>query len=336
MCSTRACIAFWGRWSLGVAVGLGLTLGLGVGCGKPLKKTSIVEAREASSVGVKKVEIRNTTGKIDVVSMRSLNPRFKVTATRWARAPGTDKSKAALGRVTLRIYRSGATAIVVIKQPADSGKTTYGADLRVLLPPEVEVDVDNRKGDVRVLGMTGRVAVRNVNGSIEARGLANYIKARTHKGDITASGQISSFDLYADHGKVKAYVRSLDALREASSLRSWSGDIMLSLSRSFNANLSATAHRGKITLPFDGIDTVGKTRAGALGKGGKTLSIETAEGNILVLARTYSRIRYMPHARPEGHRVLRHGTKGHGHGHGHGMHRHGRPPVPRLRRAMGP
>jgi len=321
-------------------MGLGLTLCLGLGCGKPLKKTSAVEAREASTEGVTKVEIRNTTGKIDVLSMRSLHPRFKVTATRWARAPGGDKSKAALKRVTMRIYRSGATAIVVIKQPADSGKTTHGADLRLLLPAELDVDVDNRKGDVRVMGMTGRVAVRIVHGTIEARGLGGHIQASTKRGSIVASGQVRSFDLRSDRGKVKVHLRGFDHLAEASSVRAGRGDVLVSLSRNFNAHLSARASGGKISLPFKGLKTVGETRTGTLGKGGKLLSLRADHGSIVMLARTYSRTRYMPQSRPEGSRVYRPETTGkghgHGHGHGHGMHRRGLPPHPRLRGAMGP
>lgn len=314
--------------------GLGLTLGFSVGCGKPLEKTSMVEAREASTLGVSRVEIRNTTGKIEVVAMRSLHPRFKVTATKWARAPGADKSKAALKRVTLRVYRSGTTAIVVIKHPADSGKTTYGADLRVVLPAELDVDVDNRTGNVRVLGMTGRITVRTVNGDIEARGMRGHIQARTDRGSIVASGQVTSFDLRSDEGKVKVYVRGPERLTEASSVHAGRGDIQVSLSQNFNAQLSAKASGGRISLPFKGLKTVGQTRTGALGKGGKLLSLRADRGNILMLARTYIRTRYMPQAAPEGSRVLRHGPMSRGHG--HGMHRHGGQPVPRLRRAMGP
>lgn len=299
-----------------------------MGCGKPVKKTSMVESREASTVGVKKVEIRNTTGKIDVISMRSLNPRFKVTVTKWAKAPGADKSKEALKKVKLRIHRSGDTAIVLIKHPKGSGNTTYGADLQVVLPAELDVDVDNRTGAVRVMGMTGRVEVRLARGDIEARGISGHIKAHTKRGDLVTSGDIRSFDLRADAGKVTVHVRKRDTLAEASSIRAGRGDIRLTLSRSFNGQVSAQAAGGKVTLPFPGIKTVGKTHAGTVGKGGKLLSLRAYDGSILVLARTYSRTRYMPHSGADGSRVIREKHMGAGQGmHHHGMHNHGPSPA---------
>lgn len=315
-------------YRLSIASGLALVMMVaGVGCGKPVKKSSMVESREASTVGVKKVEIRSTTGKIDVISMRSLNPRFKVTVTKWAKAPGADKSKEALKKVQLRIHRVGDTAIVLIKHPKSSGKTTYGADLQVVLPAELDVDVDNRTGGVRVMGMTGRVEVRVAHGDIEARGISGHLKAHTKQGDLVASGDIGSFDLRADAGKVKVHVRQRDSLAEASSIRAGRGDILLTLSRSFNGQLSAEATGGKVTLPFPGIKTVGKTQAGTVGKGGKLLSLHADAGSILVLARTYSRMRLMPTSGANGSRVYREMHMGRGHGmHRHGMQGRGRSP----------
>ncbi|MFH2008417.1 MAG: DUF4097 family beta strand repeat-containing protein [bacterium] len=262
-------------------------------CRKPPTKVSRVETREASTGGLKQVEIRNTNGSIRVLGFRSVDTRFKVTATKWAQGPGKKAAQEALKQVKLRIYRDQDKAIVVIKHPPPAGGTTYGADLKVFVPAELAVDVDSTKGSIGVFGIVGSVTARTVKGDIEGRGLGSRMVASTAAGKVVASGELGFFEVSTKQGDVRVNIRKRKTLSDASSAATGKGNILVTLSRDFNAQLSARAASGSISIPFPGLKTTGTSRTGTLGSGGKLLSLSTSRGTIRIIAKDYTSTQIM-------------------------------------------
>jgi hypothetical protein len=126
-----------------------------------------------------------------------------------------------------------------------------------------------------------RFAARTVNGSVQAEGLDGDVEARTVNGAIKAATK-GLIDAETVNGSINASVgRSVGTspLR----FRTVNGSISLDLPEETSADLRASTVNGEIETDFPltvkGRFT-GKSVSGALGSGGRELSLETVNGSI--------------------------------------------------------
>jgi hypothetical protein len=264
-----------------------------------------VVSKEASAIGVKRVEIRNTSGSVEIRGLRTTRPMIKITATKWARARGTKAAREAVKQIDLKVFARGTRSVIVIRHPESSSKVKYGADLRILMPVEMDVDADNSRGKIRVLGLQGKVTARTVQGAIELRGVHGPVSATTKKGTITASGDLPSFELATSAGDVRIRLRDHPTLKRPSSATTGRGDIRLSLPKGFSAKLAARTKKGRIVTPIEGLRREGNAVTGRLGQGGPLLNLATGKGSITLIPRPVRRsqrkIKLPPPRRGHGH-----------------------------------
>lgn len=154
-------------------------------------------------------------------------------------------------------------------------------DLEVTVPANTALDVKTvNDGDVRIWGVEGRVTAANVNGSITTRGVTQCEHVETINGDVEVT--------FTQSPSTDCRIETLN------------GDIALDMAPGADANLAVSLFNGKIKsnvdlAPREMAATVERrTKDGRnyydieqlaglrLGRGGKTLTLKSLNGDVLV------------------------------------------------------
>lgn len=213
------------------------------------------------------------------------------------RAPGED----GLDLLELDVERNGGTVAVTARRSDDNllrlgpGPTM---DVTVTVPEGVPVtrtatntgDADVRgvdgpatvrtdTGDLRVADVRGDLTARTDTGDQEISGVDGAVSARSATGEVAVRQSATVDDLRANTGDVTAEIPSLS--RDAE-VRTDTGDLALSLSRSLDADVTASTNTGEITADgFDDSETETETTFVAeLGDGTHALRVTTDTGDV--------------------------------------------------------
>ncbi|MEO1320746.1 MAG: hypothetical protein AAFV30_09295 [Pseudomonadota bacterium] len=154
-------------------------------------------------------------------------------------------------------------------------------DLEVTVPANTALDVKTvNDGDVRIWGVEGRVTAANVNGSITTKGVTQCTHVETINGDVEVT--------FTQSPSTDCRIETLN------------GDIALDMAPGADANLAVSLFNGKILSEVDlapremAATVERRTKNGRnhydieqlaglrLGRGGKTLTLKSLNGDVLV------------------------------------------------------
>ena len=215
------------------------------------------------------VEIRSIIG--DMTVSAATGDSVRVVGTRQ-RMDGSDQ-------VHLRVIDRGDRITVCAAQP-QRGSGTVGCGTAVL-------GLSGRKdmrGDVRVnfdvqLPKGVRLMAHAVDGNIKAMGLDGRIDATNINGDIT----LSTTDAAAAktvNGSIEATVGRL--LEEDGSFKTVNGDVTLHVPATLGARIDASSLTGEVSsaLPLQAREMKRAHLKGVLGGGGPEVELKTVSGNV--------------------------------------------------------
>ncbi|HJR62707.1 MAG TPA: DUF4097 family beta strand repeat-containing protein [Gemmatimonadaceae bacterium] len=146
-------------------------------------------------------------------------------------------------------------------------RSSVRVDFTVRVPSGVKVNASTINGAIAVRGADDEVEVQTVNGGIEAATSRGPIQAQTVNGSIVAR-----MDSLTGDGDIQ--------------LETVNGSITAYMPDSFDAMLDAETVNGRVTTDFP-ITTSGtispKELRGSIGRGGRTISLETVNGSVRLL-----------------------------------------------------
>lgn len=220
--------------------------------------------------------------------------------------------------VPFRIQRSGSSLELRL---TDGDTRGLREELRLVLPPWLNLEVTGRDLDVEVRDLDGDLMVRNLRGDLSFRNLGGMVEAYTVEGGIEADNLTGSarlrtgdddlwvrsssatLDLETVDGEIR--MEGIDALRVSARATegdiefsgrileggeygffSHGGDIQLSLARQVNLDATILAYEGEFQSDYP--VKADRYRSGeglefTLGTGGARLVMETFDGEIRLL-----------------------------------------------------
>ena len=147
------------------------------------------------------------------------------------------------------------------------------------------VEVHTGDGGIAVHGARGDLRLETGDGGIDAEDLDGRLEASTQDGHILVGGRFDLLDLGSGDGRVIADVEPGSLVREAWSLHTGDGSMLLRLPVGFKANLEAQTSDGHITmnLPVEFSGDMSRSHLrGTLNGGGSPLRLHSGDGSIRV------------------------------------------------------
>ena len=169
----------------------------------------------------------------------------------------------------------------LVKFFIDNGRLS----LRTELPPlkknlevRYELRLPREVGRVEIVSTNGNIVISEITALISAEGTNGNIQL----GDVTGVAKVET-----TNGNIKADLARVPPDRPME-FKTTNGNIEVSFSSDFNANLVAEATHGAIRLEEDfnipiQKQTVGQQAIGRIGDGGPTLSVKTTNGSIKLM-----------------------------------------------------
>ena len=140
--------------------------------------------------------------------------------------------------------------------------------------------VSTSNGKLEVKDVIGDVNLSSSNGEIIVSDVDGYVKAPSSNGGIEITDVIGIDDVITSNGIITAEVQNF---RGDVKIQSSNGHIKVYINPSLNADLYMTTSNGKISiheLTLDLTTDENTNKAGKLGTGGNSITIETSNGNI--------------------------------------------------------
>jgi hypothetical protein len=160
-------------------------------------------------------------------------------------------------------------------------------ELRIVIPPGHEVEVNNTNGAVRAVDLDAAGRLTSTNGSIRAIDAAAALTIATTNGGINVEGHRGSLDASTDNGSIDIEVRTLAADQHVDG-HADNGRINLDLPSDIGAALTAETDNGFVSFrehDFDAATVAVRTFrhvVATLNAGGPTIDVRTDNGEIRI------------------------------------------------------
>jgi DUF4097 and DUF4098 domain-containing protein YvlB len=224
------------------------------------------------------LRVHNPVGQVTVRTW-DRSDRVEVEATKRAQSllrPWADRQ---LNQTEVQVRPEGALVRVDVERPEDSGARFGRVDLMINVPEEVDVEVTNESGHVRIIGVTGDVRVHGETGTVRLEdvtvGECDVMKAT---GDIHFAGRLA--ERGADEGAREVL------------LRTETGNIDFFVPQESQFTLDAESETGSVASKFElqGLQSgqhqgeVGRWLKGGVNQepGGRLVVLRTETGNVAV------------------------------------------------------
>ena len=148
---------------------------------------------------IKKVVVRNTVGAINVQgdgNAKEATVHFtKHVTAKW----GSGSRQVAADRADVSVKVQGDKEVIEVELP-DGGlwKPSVYVNLNITLPPNVEVEVENKVGEIKIMGMNTPVRATNDVGGITIDGFRESVDAMASAGGISIRGGQAIKDVVAE------------------------------------------------------------------------------------------------------------------------------------------
>jgi hypothetical protein len=127
---------------------------------------------------------------------------IEVSIEKRVRHESADEASAIADKVTIELDASGPTARLSVALPG--GAIPIECDLAVRLPRTLAVSVENRRGRVVALDVSGAVRIETAHDGIEAENLEGGLEATTRHGDIRVRNLSGTVQLASRGGSIVA------------------------------------------------------------------------------------------------------------------------------------
>ena len=143
-----------------------------------------------------------------------------------------------------------------------------------------DVDANVTSGDVSVKQVGGQCRIESVSGDIDVTGCRKSVAARSSSGDITVTDCYGAVNVETSSGDV--VLTSGNTIRGTHFVRASSGEVIFRLKMGAGCGIDVSTASGGIygRIPIN-IESATRHRLkGTVGKGGDTVEIETASGDV--------------------------------------------------------
>ncbi|MGB8954672.1 MAG: DUF4097 family beta strand repeat-containing protein [Tumebacillaceae bacterium] len=218
---------------------------------------------------IKKVVVRNSVGEINVQgdgNAKEATVHYtKYVASKW----GMGSRQVAVERADVDVQVKGDRAVIEVTLPDGSflAPSVY-LSLDITLPPNVEVETENKVGGINIAGMNTPVRATNDVGNITIDGFRESVDATASAGAISIRGGQAIKDVMAESAV---------------------GRIDIELPRDARLNVRAKTDTGSISSSFNELDShVEKLTTGArlnaqIGDGSQgTIDLTSDTGSIKI------------------------------------------------------
>jgi putative adhesin len=257
--------------------------------GQPTLQDTITLTAPVS--GIDSVRLVNTSGYTIVRATDASDIRVQATRHFWISNNAPD--------VRL-VPGNGVMTIEATPVVFGPGEMASYIDYTIDVPAGLGANVRSASGSVNLQGLAGAVNLNSASGNIDAHDLGGTLSARTSSGAIRVSNVTGDAQLSTISGSILAV--GVDRLTEA---RTTSGDVNLNVAFTRQVQISSTSGEVIVRVPpapafnvdassFSGDvssdlaltnRTVGPHNlAGAVGRGGPTVSIHTTSGTIRLIS----------------------------------------------------
>lgn len=248
------------------------------------------------------VEVRIDDGSVKVVVGAS--GVVEVVFENRARAADRAGARSLLENVRTEALRDGDVVRVTASSVAHGAVTLGGGvrtDVTLRVPPHaIELDIRTEDGRVEIEGVSGALVAETGDGRIRVADVDGIVKLRTHDGSITGVNLTGDFDVLSGDGRirldgnfgqlrvvtadgsVRVSGRDMTTISNDWSIRTSDGSIELTLPKSLDAEIDATAGDGRIInnlSRFEGTERRSRVK-GTLGSGGPLILLVTMDGRI--------------------------------------------------------
>jgi hypothetical protein len=149
-----------------------------------------------------------------------------------------------------------------------------------------KAEIHTGDGSIRATETAGEMLAETADGSIQIEDVAGRVEARTNDGSIRLSGTPTSLRARSGDGSISLRIRDGASMTDDWMIATGDGSISLELPQGFAAQIEADpGSDGRVRNDLKLANVVGGDRekrmlTGALGEGGKHLTIRTADGTI--------------------------------------------------------
>jgi DUF4097 and DUF4098 domain-containing protein YvlB len=180
--------------------------------------------------------------------------RIQVEATKEARSVFGSQAERLLQRVDVQIEAEGSQARVDVDPLEESGIGFVNVDLLITVPEEIDLDVVNQAGHVRIEGTEGDIRVRSEAGNLRMQDVTvtQYCDVMNTTGNIVLEGRLPEPGASEDPWEVL--------------LKSETGDIDFAVPADSRFTLDAESEVGSVSSKFQLEDPQAGSVRGDLGE----------------------------------------------------------------------
>lgn len=164
---------------------------------------------------------------------------------------------------TTRIEKDG---LAKVKEHDDSITiTALSGNMKITVPRKMDLAIASVSGDIALMDINGAIEIESVSGDVTGKDLSGSLKCEIVSGDIALDCE------------------TVDKV----TVKSKSGDVLLTLDESIEAELEIEVEKGTATCDFDLIDRKeeGNKLTGIINKPGARIKISSAHGDVEVKKR---------------------------------------------------
>lgn len=229
-----------------------------------LGTTEVTEAIERSvSLNNRTLVLEGFAGSIRLNGTNEAQARLEFVK----RARGSDDADALRKLAGISIDEVGDNqAYRYAMRSEDAGLSSV--DVTGVVPAATSVQIQTESGHLALSGVEGPIRITHQNGNVEIAGARRSVEAETRSGDVTLG-----IPTLADGSTVR--------------LRTYNGDVYLTLPQSTSATIEASTSAGSVVV--NGVTFAERTFTprgagalfrGRLGEGGTQISLQTENGSI--------------------------------------------------------
>lgn len=206
----------------------------------------------AEAADARVLVIRNHVGEIEVIADPAAR-EISATAVMIGKGRSQNSADEALSEISVSLDPSRSDPRVVeavADHPSGNSRKSYEVVWRITAPPMLELDLQNRVGDVVISGFDGPASISTDVGDITARDIARGLTVRGGVSNVEAiaSGPIS---IRTDVGTARVTI--LNGPAQPVSITTDVGSISLFVPEQWTGSISAQTDTGKVAVQLPGI-----------------------------------------------------------------------------------
>jgi hypothetical protein len=186
----------------------------------------------------------------------------EVRAKIWADARDPDRARALADEVRVRM-----TDGRLVASGPDTGRAEHwGVSWEVMVPEEMDLDIETMNGGIAVAGVSGRIEFRAVNGGVHLTGVGGDVSGRTTNGGVHVELDGRRWD-----------GQGLD-------VETTNGGVTLIVPSDYSARLETGTVNGGIDIDFPVTvqGRIGRRLEATLGEGGPPVRVVTTNGGVRI------------------------------------------------------